>query len=598
MRTALAVLLFASLPAQSPPAAKAPMRVSFAVVGGGPFLDPAASVRLQQAIDGCNALAPDLIVGLAPAAGPADAAATPAWANLRAPFAPPPPTPLPAGMASALAGPHGRAVVRDGCWFVHVAAPTGDAACRAWLGEALAAAAVAPAVFVFTPDAPWLDDTATTWGAAWLDCHRRLAAAGNVRAVFGVGGSARHDGVRDGIAYHAVPPLGAELELDAPDAGYVHAVHFVQVRGTDVRVAAIALGAARDGALATGAAADGALRVATGFAVELDHATADGAGDAVGLDGRVAARATLRCRNPADRPIDVELTPQSEAGWTFEPDHQHLIVPAGGTATTTFVVHRAADPAQPFALPQLLARPELLVDGRRIAVGPIAFWLPLPPPEALGRAHAEANGALALDGEGAGLRAPASRLALPASTCTIELWARSDGATGRRTLAHVGDVPQCALLVDGGHVAFAVALADGVAMARSAAGALPAGRWRHLAGVHDGREIRLYVDGQLAAQSPAHGPRRVDAGSLLVGVRRDAQGRFVDAFAGALDDVRLSRSARYAADFAPTPRPQPDADTALLLPCDADFGPWTADRSGGERHARRLGAAHCTRMQR
>jgi hypothetical protein len=375
-------------------------------------------------------------------------------------------------------------------------------------------------------------------------------------------------------------------------------VHFVQVRGTDVRVAAIALGAARDGALATGAAADGALRVATGLAVELEHATADGAGDAVGLDGRVAARATLRCRNPADLPIDVELTPQSEAGWTFEPDHQHLVVPAGGTATTTFVVHRAADPAQPFALPQLLARPELLVDGRRIAVGPIAFWLPLPPPEALGRAHAEANGALALDGEDAGLRAPASRLALPASTCTIELWARSDGATGRRTLAHVGDVPQCALLVDGGHVAFAVALADGVATARSAADALPAGRWRHLAGVHDGREIRLYVDGQLAAQSPARGPRRVDAGSLLVGVGRDAQGRFVDAFAGALDDVRLSRSARYAADFAPTPRPQPDADTALLLPCDADFGPWTADRSGGERHARRLGAAHCTRMQR
>jgi hypothetical protein len=598
MRTAIVLLLLATLPAQSPPPAKAPTRLCFAVVGGGPFLAPAASVRLQQAIDGCNALAPDLVVGLAPPAGPADAAAPPAWTNLRAPFAPPPPTPLPADVASALAGPHGRAVVRDGCWFVHVAAPTGDAACRAWLGEALAAAAGAPAVFVFTPDAPWLDATSPAWQATRQDCHRLLAAAGNVRAVFGVGGSVRHDGVRDGIAYHAVPPLGAEFELDAPDAGYAHAVHFVQVRGTQVRVAAIALGAARDGALATGAAADGALRVATGFAVELDHATADGAGDAVGLDGRVAARATLRCRNPADHPSDVELTPQSEAGWAFEPDHQHVVVPAGGTATTTFVVHRAADPAQPFALPQLLARPELLVDGRRVAIGPIAFWLPLPPPAALGRAHAETNGALALDGEGAGLRVPASQVALPADACTVELWACGDGAPGRQTLAQLGEAPQCALVVDGTRVAFAVALANGFATAAGPADTLQAGRWRHLAGVHDGAEVRLYVDGALAARAPARGPRRADVGPLLVGLGSDAQGRLLDAFAGRIDDVRLGRSARYAADFAPPTRPQPDADTVLLLPCDVDFGPWTADRSGHGRHARRLGTAHCTRVQR
>lgn len=588
-RTAFVLLLLATLQAQASPTPSP--RLAFAVLGGGPFAEPAARLRLRQAIDGCNALAPDLVVGLAPAAADGDA---PAFAGLLPPFAAPPPAPLPTGTASPLAGPHGRAVVRDGCWFVHLAAAPGDAGARAWLGDALAAAARAPAVFVFTPDAPWTGPDP----APWRERHRQLAAAGNVRAVFGVAAAARHDGVRDGIAYHAVPPLGVEFDLDAPDAGFAHAVHFVQWRGADVRVAAVALGAARDGAAATGAAADGAARLAAGFAVELDHAVADGAGDPVGLDGRVAARVTLRCRNPAGHAVDVELTPQAEAGWTFAPDHQHVLVPAGGTATTTFVVQRAADPAEPFTLPQLLARPELLVDERRVAVGPIAFFFPLPPPAALGRDEAPANGALALDGEGAGLRVPAAQVPLPPDACTVELWVRGDGAPGRQALLHVGHAPQCALVVDGDLVAFEVAVADGVARAGSDAGALPPGRWRHLAGVHDGARALLFVDGELAASVAAVGPRRTDDGPLLVGASRDAAGRTTEAFAGRIDDVRLSRSARYAEAFAPTARPQPDTDTVLLLPCDVDFGPWTADRSGHGRHARRLGTAHCTRVQR
>ncbi|MFN9332076.1 MAG: LamG domain-containing protein, partial [Planctomycetota bacterium] len=91
---------------------------------------------------------------------------------------------------------------------------------------------------------------------------------------------------------------------------------------------------------------------------------------------------------------------------------------------------------------------------------------------------------------------------------------------------------------------------------------LPVGRWRHLAGVHDGAEVRLYVDGALAARAPAVGPRRTDDGPLLVGAGRDAAGRTAEAFAGRIDDVRLSRSARYAEAFAPTARPQPDTGTA------------------------------------
>jgi hypothetical protein len=58
--------------------------------------------------------------------------------------------------------------------------------------------------------------------------------------------------------------------------------------------------------------------------------------------------------------------------------------------------------------------------------------------------------------------------------------------------------------------------------------------------------------------------------------------------------VRISTVARYSGPKFDVPqRHEPDAQTALLLHCDADVSAWTPDASGKGAHARRLGTAKC-----
>src|SRR5262249_13829151 len=79
----------------------------------------------------------------------------------------------------------------------------------------------------------------------------------------------------------------------------------------------------------------------------------------------------------------------------------------------------------------------------------------------------------------------------------------------------------------------------------------------HLAGVYDGKgEIRFYVEGQLQSRAPAQGIRPSPKMFALGG---NAFGSSL--FRGRMNDVRISKAARYDADFKPAMRWAPDADT-------------------------------------
>jgi hypothetical protein len=57
-------------------------------------------------------------------------------------------------------------------------------------------------------------------------------------------------------------------------------------------------------------------------------------------------------------------------------------------------------------------------------------------------------------------------------------------------------------------------------------------------------------------------------------------------FEGLLDEVRVSRVARYSGpSFEPSRRFAPDEDTMLLLHLDRRVGPLAPDSSPGARHA-------------
>ena len=101
-------------------------------------------------------------------------------------------------------------------------------------------------------------------------------------------------------------------------------------------------------------------------------------------------------------------------------------------------------------------------------------------------------------------------------------------------------------------------------------------RRTHLAGVLDGRKMRLFVDGKLAAERDTGEflPGTVD--TFYIGTSRN--------WAGAFDEIRVSKVARYAKDFAPQVRFDPDAETLALYHCDEGKGDVLIDSSGNGHH--------------
>lgn len=506
-------------------------------------------------------------------------------------------------------GPLWYAVQHKQCWFVVLYSDEGNPTtgeknfnkpeCQrmseaqfTWLGETLQKAKAARHVFVFLHHPRWL----AQYGNDWDRVHTLLAKNGNVTAVFaGHIHRMRYDGKKDGIAYYTVASVGAHLGMEAPQAGYLHQFHVVTVRPQGITVAALPVGTVMDPQQITGEISDDCTRVHEHMEPQVVSCVAAGGGEAVTLDGSVDALVTLRCSNPARRPIEVELTPLADASWVFAPDHQHMIVPAGQQGTTTFAVRRAATPGQPFVLPRLQLRCDYLAADRRIGLPQRELPLDLPPPKSLGDTDAAHEGVLVLDGKNACLELATANVVVPDGPFTLELWLRGDDFTGRRGIVAKTESSEFALFGSDGQLDFSVFVGDAYATASSSKGALTKGRWHHVAGVFDGDEVRAYLDGKLVGSKPGTGTRKKNALPLFVGADPNRNSAPTSFFAGAIDDVRLSRGARYAGEsFTPAARHTRDADTILLLPCDADFGPWTADSSGNARHPRRRGTAHCT----
>ena len=139
---------------------------------------------------------------------------------------------------------------------------------------------------------------------------------------------------------------------------------------------------------------------------------------------------------------------------------------------------------------------------------------------------------------------------------------------------------------------FLVHLGGAYVTATADAHRLEPGRWHHVAGVFDGAEVRLYVDGKLAAAVPGAGKRTLADLPFVVGADVTATGGATSYFSGALDELRLSRGARYSGkELEPRRRSTPDADTLLLLHMDGPLGPWVFDSSPRHVHPRRHGEA-------
>jgi serine/threonine protein kinase len=101
----------------------------------------------------------------------------------------------------------------------------------------------------------------------------------------------------------------------------------------------------------------------------------------------------------------------------------------------------------------------------------------------------------------------------------------------------------------------------------------------HLACVCEGQNHRFYMDGKLGKNSEWDAPRRAD-GNFEFGPR----------FVGIIDEIRISKVARYKENFTPITRYEPDADTLALYHFDEGSGDLLKDSSGNNHHGQITGA--------
>jgi hypothetical protein len=125
----------------------------------------------------------------------------------------------------------------------------------------------------------------------------------------------------------------------------------------------------------------------------------------------------------------------------------------------------------------------------------------------------------------------------------------------------------------------------------------------HLAGVYDGHAIRLYLDGKRAGearnylvindetqeprdQSFALSSQFAARGGMWLGGGQFVRTDWGSFFHGRIDELRVSKTIRYTADFTPQARLEPDQDTLALYHFDEGQGDALTDSSGNGHHGK------------
>lgn len=432
-----------------------------------------------------------------------------------------------------------------------------------WLNDTLAKASGADHVFLFLHHPRWLGGQ---YGDDWDKVHRALVAAGNVTAVFaGHIHRMRYD-PKDGIEYVTLATVGGGQSETVPQAGWLHQYHLITVRKQQVAMAALPVGEVMDVREITGQFADECAKLA-GTAPAFDAPLP------IGADGAVSQGFKVTLRNPTSRPAEFTLTPDSaDLRWMFSPDHTHAVVQPGATRDLLFFARRGSESIDPLLrTPDLIIHADVLMPGHRYALPERRIAIPLnldavPPPQ-----QATPELALHLDGNDA-LRFTQGEVSIPDGPFSVECWLNADEFSSRVGVISRAETSEWGLFANRGRPHFSVHLNGRYAEARADTTLRP-GTWHHVAGVFDGSEVRIYVDGRLAGRAAGKGNRTANKLPLFIGADTDGNSAAMSFFKGRIDGVRIGTGAAYSGEsFTPARRPTPQKGTLLLLNMDAMFG--------------------------
>lgn len=455
----------------------------------------------------------------------------------------------------------------------------------AWLEGILEQAGRARHTFVFLHHPRWIGGG---YGDDWERVHQLLARAGNVRAVFaGHIHYMRYDGKRDGIEYFALATTGGGQSELAPKAGFLHHYNYVTVRDEGISMVTYPVGASLDPRAVTAQlSADvrklsGRVQPRVAAAVDLE------------TSGAVDGTYQIEVENPVLRPVEYQLVPSGgDASWRFFPEHLHVELEPGEKRTLRFRALRSATTLDTtFREPRITVAADYLAETHRISMKARSFDLPLrlswevAPERPAGEhvlEHGEQGVALLHD----------SSFELPDGPLTLEGWLKPAEFSQRQGWLAKTESSEFGIFVNGGVPEFLVFLDGSYRTVKAPGPVLELDRWQHLAGVFDGEELRLYLDGERIGAAPASGERKPNALPLVIGGDVNGSGDPVSTFRGKTDEVRLSSAARYSGErFEPQRRLERDAETVLLLHMDGAVGTWLFDSSGQYAHPRLVNGA-------
>lgn len=444
-----------------------------------------------------------------------------------------------------------------------------------WLSDTLDRAKDAKHVFLFLHHPRWLGGN---YGSDWDKVHDRLVKAGNVSGVFaGHIHRARFD-PRDGIDYITLATVGGGQEGHVPDAGYLHHFDIVTVREDHIALASIPVGGVQDVRAITGTVSNETRRL-TEVRPEANQSLH------VTSEGEARGRITLSVTNPVSKPVDLALTFDSDdSRWTARPDHEHARLAPGQTQTFEFEIRRMPGMDRAFRPIDVVLGMDYLADNARFSIPEIYSDLPLSVDLAAPPVPSRETAAT-FDGAEDHVRIESSTIPVPDGPLTLECWMRADSFGDRVGLVAKTENSDYGIFVNKGTPQFSIFLGDRYASAGADAPILKADTWHHVAGVYDGSEVRLYVDGKLVNATQRSGKRKANNLPLMIGADVRGNGQPMSFFDGDIDAVRLTAAALYTGDsFTPARRPKATRDTYLLLNMDAFAGPWLYDESGRNSH--------------
>jgi len=445
---------------------------------------------------------------------------------------------------------------------------------KSWLADTLASAGQHRHVFVFCHHPRWRGGQ---YGDDWNEVHDMMAEAGNVTAVFaGHVHRLQYDGERDGIEYLSLATVGGGLPAEPVAAiGHLHHVTLVMVRDEGIAMASIPVGGVIDPRAMTAdhqAAVQDLLAKAPRGPSILD----------VQGTGIVNAELPLQLENPLGSPVEWSVRLESEdPRWVLRPDHLHVTLAPGETRSIPCHLHHPGPLDSDWEVPKWISTAVFQDEAGSWETSSLVQSVRVQPRNL---AEGSEDGCLRIQGGNASGLVASERIPLHDGSLTIEAWVRPEDLSGRRGILAKTESSEYGLFGSDGRPSFHILL-DGAYCEAYAERELDLAKWSHVAGVFDAEqnEIRLYVNGELAASAPATGKRRLNNHPLIVGGDVDGGGHAVSGLTGCIDEVRLSSSARYREhSFVPSLRHAPDAETVLLLHLDAASGPFLPDASGRE----------------